>query len=88
MSTKTPPRPVVRGSAAVHFRREIEAAQAEGVAPDDLTLKLTLRDTAELKRDPQVAVADISFSGGVMRYLGVKVEQGGVPASVLQRGEA
>jgi hypothetical protein len=70
------------------FRDQIEAAVAEGVAPEDMTLKLTLGDTHKLKRDPKVALADISFAGGVMRYLGVKVEQGGVPESTLDRGEA
>jgi hypothetical protein len=70
------------------FRSQIEAAVAEGVATDDMTLKLTLGDTHKLKRDPKVALADISFTGGVMRYLGVKVEQGGVPESTLVRGEA
>jgi hypothetical protein len=70
------------------FRDQIEAAVAEGVAPEDMTLKLTLGDTHKLKRDPKVALADISFAGGVMRYLGVKVEQGGVPESTLDRGAA
>jgi hypothetical protein len=70
------------------FRDQIEAAVAEGVAPADMTLKLTLGDTHKLKRDPKVALADISFAGGVMRYLGVKVEQGGVPESTLDRGAA
>lgn len=29
--------------------------------------------------------ADISYAGGVMRYRGIKVAQGGVPESVLTR---
>jgi hypothetical protein len=51
-----------------------------------MTLRLTLSDVTALKRDRDLPVADISFTGGVMRYLGVKVEQGGVPESVLDRG--
>jgi hypothetical protein len=78
-----------RPSAALRFRREIEAAEAAGVARDDLRLLLTLGDLNQLRRDASVAVADISFSDGVMRYLGVEVQQGGVAASRLQQpGEA
>lgn len=80
------PTPARRGPPAPLFRTQIEAAEAEGVARDDMTLKLTLRDATALKRDPALPVADISFAGGVMRYLGVKVEQGGVPESTLDRG--
>ena len=46
-------------------------------------LKLTLMDSSKLKRDPQIAMDEISFSDGEMRYLGVKVKQGGVVASQL-----
>ncbi|MDB5447664.1 MAG: hypothetical protein JWQ97_2981 [Phenylobacterium sp.] len=74
-------------AASAHFRGEIEKAEAAGVAREDMTLRLTLSDVNQLRRDGTLAVADISFTGGVMRYLGVKVEQGGVPASVLSRPE-
>jgi hypothetical protein len=74
-----------RAVAAIHFRAEIEKAEAEGVAREDMTLRLTLNDVNQLRRDASLAVADISFAGGVMRYLGVKVEQGGVGQSVLVR---
>ena len=76
-----------RAAASTHFRGEIEKAEAAGVARDDMTLRLTLSDVSQLRRDATLAVADISFAGGVMRYLGVKVEQGGVPVSVLSRPE-
>ena len=78
----SPPR---RAAAAIHFRAEIEKAEAEGVAREDMTLRLTLSDVNQLRRDGSLPVADISYAGGVMRYLGVKVEQGGVPESVLSR---
>lgn len=78
------PRPA--GPPAPRFRTQIDAAVAEGVNLKDMTLRLTLTDLTKLKRDPSVPVADISFTGGVMRYLGVKVEQGGVTESVLDRG--
>jgi hypothetical protein len=78
--------PTVRvGSPAVQFRSEIAAALAEGVGHDGLTLRLTLGDTYRLTRDGDTPVDDISYAGGVMRFLGVKVEKGGVPESVLVR---
>ena len=80
---KPPPR---RAAAAVHFRSQIEAAEADGVRREDMVLRLSLGDASALKRDRTLPVADISFDGGVMHYLGVRVEQGGVPESVLDRG--
>lgn len=77
-----------RASVAERFRGQIERAAAEGVCMDDLALHLTLGDVEQLKRDRAVPVADISFIGGVMRYLGVPVVKGGVAASVLRRPEA
>ena len=83
------PRPIPRrASAAVHFRSEIEKAEAGGVARKKMTLELTLSDASELKRDRGVAVDDISFSDGVMTFLGVKVVQGGVTTSVLNLSAA
>ena len=61
-------------------------AVADGVAREDMTLRLTLRDTHLMTRDPATPVADISYAGGVMRFLGVKVEKGGVDASALDLG--
>jgi hypothetical protein len=81
-------RPAVPRKPAVEFRDAIEKAELDGVARDDMLLKLTLSDASELKRDRTVAVADISFTGGTMRYLGVKVSQGGVPQSTLETGAA
>lgn len=78
------PRPTPRRpSAAIRFRTEIEKAEAEGVARKNMTLELTFADVSELKRDRGVAVSDISFTGGVMTFLGVKIVQGGVSTSVL-----
>lgn len=79
--------PAAHGTPDQRFRRQIEAAVAEGVAPEDMTLRLTLRDASRLARDPTTPVADIAYTDGVMRFLGVRVEQGGVPESALDRGE-
>ncbi len=70
-------------SVAVRFRRQIEAAEAEGANRPEMRLKLTLGDSAKLKRDPSLPVTDISFTEGVMHFLGVAVEQGGVSESTL-----
>ena len=80
MKSQSPQR---RATVAVHFRSEIDKVEAAGVARDDMTRHLTSNDVSQLRRDRSLPVADISFTGGVMRYLGVKVEQGGVPESTL-----
>jgi hypothetical protein len=89
MSTANAPKPARRrGTAAEEARLAIEQAEADGVARDAMTLRMTLRDASELKRDPKVAVADITFGEGGMRYLGVAVDQGGgVTQSILDRGD-
>jgi hypothetical protein len=69
------------------FRPQILAAIEDGRDPSDMTLRLTLRDASLLGRDKSIPVADISYGGGAMRYLGVRVEAGGVSESVLDRGE-
>jgi hypothetical protein len=87
-SATQPRRPAVPRKPAVEFRDLIEKAELEGVKRADMLLKLTLSDASELKRDRTVAVADISFTDGTMRYLGVKVSQGGVPQSTLDTSPA
>jgi len=77
------PRPRGRGARAQTFRKAIEAAGAEGLAPDDMVLHLTLRDAHLLKTDRDVPVEDVSFADGGMRFLGVPVIQGGVAVSFL-----
>ncbi len=79
------PTPSRRGSPAVLFRAQIERAEAEGLSRSEMTLRLTRGDVSLLKRDRDLALADISFAGGVMLYLGVKVEEGGVARSELVR---
>ncbi len=85
MKTSPTTKTVERRSAAVHFRNEIEKADADGIGREDMTLRLTLGDVTHLKRDTSLALSDISFKGGVMRYLDVKIVQGGVPVSLLDR---
>ncbi len=83
MAKPPPSAPKPPRSPDLRFRPQIAAALAEGAVVDDMTLRLTLNDASRLSRDRDIPVADISFTGGVMRYLGVRVEKGGVPESVL-----
>ena len=76
-------------SPATQFRGEIEAAIAAGAPAGKMTLRLTLNDGRRLRRDDNVPLDQISYVGGAMHYLGVRVVEGGVDASVLdQSGEA
>jgi hypothetical protein len=69
---------------ALHLRAEIEKAEAAGMLRYDMRLHLTLGDVNQLKRDRSLAVSDVSFAGGTMRYLGVTIVEGGVSISVLR----
>ena len=72
-----------RPSPANRLRGQIEKAEADGQDRVEMTLRLTHADVSQLKRDPDLPLADISFADGVMRYLGVRVEEGGVSVSEL-----
>jgi hypothetical protein len=87
MSSNAPKPARRRGSAAEEARLLIDQADADGVARAAMTLRMTLRDVSELKRDPKVPMADISYGPDGMRYLGVAVDQGGVTQSTLDRGD-
>ena len=84
---KGPSLPPRRPAPAVYFRGEIEKAEAAGLAREDMVLCLTHADVSKLKRDPSLAISDISFSEGTMRFLGVKVELGGVTVSALEHSQ-
>jgi hypothetical protein len=81
--SRLPPQPPSREPPGARFRTQIEAAVAGGADPGDMRLRLTLRDLSLLQRDKTVPLHDIHYVDGAMRYLGVRVEQGGVPVSVL-----
>ena len=68
---------------AERFKSEIEKATAEGTPISTLLLQLTFGDAAKLKRDRNVSTEDLSFLGGEIRYLGVKVVEGGAASSAL-----
>jgi hypothetical protein len=77
-----------RVSVATRLRGEIEKAEAEGTGREAMTLHLTHSDVNALTRDPSLALDDLSFAGGTMRFLGVNVERGGVTESVLLHTDA
>ncbi|HYF21966.1 MAG TPA: hypothetical protein VD929_01075 [Caulobacteraceae bacterium] len=78
-----PPRP-----AALRMRDAIAAARADGLDPAGMVLRMTLRDSSALVRDPAVATDEISFAEGRMWFLGVPVVAGGVVESALDRSGA
>lgn len=80
---KSSTQPKRRGSPAKHFQAQIEKAEAGGQAREQMTLRLTLGDASLIKRDSTLAVSDISFADGIMRFLGVRIEEGGVTESEL-----
>ena len=67
-------------------RREIIPAVSAGAGSDELTLRLTLMDASKIKRDREVPLDSISFSPEGMRFLGVRVVEGGVRSSELFAG--
>jgi len=78
----------LRAPPSSRFRGPIETALAEGQMADSMLLRLTRRDASLLTRDPSIPLADISYVGGVMRFLGVRVEAGGVESSSLEHDVA
>jgi hypothetical protein len=80
---KRAPISTARQAVALRFKTEIEQAASQGVTLEDMTLHLTLRDMEQLKRDRTLPIADISFAGGTMKYLGVKILKGDGSLSVL-----
>lgn len=76
-------RPLPKPDTIATLRGIIADADSQGADRAELLLHLTHRDAALLKRSPAVALDEISFLGGEMRFLGVKVEVGAVTVSAL-----
>jgi hypothetical protein len=83
MTKTAPPRARSATESVAMLRSAIVQALEDGVGSDDMTLRLTLGDAANLRRDRSIPVEDISFRGGEMRLLGVKVVSGGIDHSTL-----
>ena len=87
MATPKPLPPIKpRVPIAVQLREAIAGAEAEGHARPDMTLHLTRADDSLLRRDRSVAIEDIRFQDGAMRYLDVRVVVDGVAVSALETG--
>ena len=76
-------RPIPKHDTILLLRNAIAEAGDSGSDLSAMTLHLTHRDAALLKRSPTVAMEEISFVGGEMRFLGVKVDVGQVTVSAL-----
>jgi hypothetical protein len=73
---------VPRPPVAQRMREAILKAAVDGVADDDeMVLRMTIGDMELLKRDRNVAVEDISFADGEMRFLGVRIVRGNIATS-------
>jgi hypothetical protein len=55
------------------LRSAIDKAETQGIDRGDMLLHLTLRDESVIKRSRSVGIDEISFEGGEMRFVGVKV---------------
>ncbi len=80
-TTARPPRPRLP-----EFRAAIAQAEADGTPKEDLVLRLTLKDDADLRRDRSVGLDEIRFVEGRMQFLGVTILAGGVSESALVVG--
>jgi hypothetical protein len=70
------------------LRKRLDEALANGHQPKDLVLRLTLRDTALIKRSPVFADDEIRFVDGVMHVLGIATVIGQVEESGIAAAEA
>lgn len=74
MKQNSKPQPQTSRAGVEALRSAIAKAVDEGAALDTLVLRLSRRNESNLRRDSSVAEEEISFVGGVMRFLGVRVE--------------
>jgi hypothetical protein len=77
---------VISSKRIQKLRDLIAAAEREGAEPSDMVLRLTLGDSSELRRDRSVGLHEIRFENGEMRFLGVRVAEGGITVSRLDVG--
>lgn len=79
-----PRRPTTSRENILALQAQIREAVAGGANAESLTLRMTWRDEAGLRRNSELPVEAISYANGEMRFWGVKVEKGGVETSVLE----
>lgn len=76
--------PMSYGPTIDDLRVAIQRGEDDGVMRQDMLLRLTLRDVSLIKRSPSVKTDEVSFVGGDMRFLGVKIVQGPYAISALE----
>ncbi len=84
VNTKTytkPATPMSYGPSIEDLRVSIDRAEAEGIARADMVLRLNFRDASLIKRSPSVSVDEVSFEGGDMRFVGVRIVVGQVASA-------
>ncbi len=69
------------------LRKRLDEALANGHQPKDLVLRLTLRDSALIKRSAVFGDDEIRFVDGVMHVLGIATVIGQVPESGIAAAE-
>lgn len=86
--SKTPPKPVPQPKSPVinNLRQAVAEAEAAGGDRRSMILHLTAGDAALIKRSRDVAADEVRFVDGVMYFLGIRAEIGGVTTSSLQDG--
>ncbi|WGM40833.1 hypothetical protein [Caulobacter sp. NIBR1757] len=69
------------------LRKRLDETLANGHQPKDLVLRITLRDTALIKRSAVFADDDIRFVDGVMHVLGIPTIVGQVGETSIAAAE-
>ncbi|MES2036098.1 MAG: hypothetical protein V4466_18170 [Pseudomonadota bacterium] len=87
MTKKKQPPSLPASPTIAQLRDAIAQAQGEGIRAKDMVLHLTLRDESRIKRSRDVAMDEVSFNDGEMRFLGIRVITGDVTVSALDRAE-
>lgn len=85
MTKKKQPPSLPASPTISDLRAAIAQAQSDGIRVKDLVLHLTHRDESRIKRSRDVAMDEVSFNDGEMRFLGVRVVTGSVTVSILDR---
>lgn len=65
--------PLTTDARITEMRKWIANADATGATRAEMLLQLSQRDIAGLKRSPAVAVHEITFVDGLMRFLDIEV---------------
>jgi hypothetical protein len=82
------PSPPTEADRIQRMRDWVIDAERQGAQKSDLLLRLTHRDVATIKRHPSVRSNEVAFEPEGMRFLGVRVAEGGVAVSLLELAQS